>query len=193
MIRAGLTGGLASGKTSVGRILENFGCHVFHADELGHAVLAPGGEAAESVMREFGTIDRRRLAAEVFSNPERLAVLNSLVHPWVIAREERLMAEAAAKDPGGIAVVEAAILIETGGYKRYDRLILVVCTEEQQIQRAMDRDGFTREEAVARLSRQMPLSEKRNFADYVIDTSGTREITLQQTRTVYDALRSLQI
>ena len=192
MIRAGLTGGLASGKTSVGRILESFGCHVFHADELGHAVLAPGGEAAESVMREFGTIDRPKLAAEVFRNPERLALLNSLVHPWVIAREERLMAEAVAKDPGGIAVVEAAILIETGGYKRYDRLILVVCTEEQQIQRAMARDGFTREEAVTRLARQMPLSEKRNFADYVIDTSGTREITLQQTRTVYDALRSLQ-
>jgi dephospho-CoA kinase len=100
------------------------------------------------------------------------------------------MVSAAACDPDGVAVVEAAILIETGSYRRYDRIVLVVCTEEQQIERAMRRDGCTREEAEARLRRQMPLSEKRKFADYVVDTSGTKESTVEQSRRIYEALRS---
>jgi dephospho-CoA kinase len=201
MLRVGLTGGLASGKSHVGRILRDLGCHLVQADELGHAVLAPGGEAYDSVVEEFGrsvldetgAIDRRKLASLVFGNAERLAVLNSLVHPAVIRREEQLIEDAEHADPHGIAVVEAAILIETGSFRRFNRLILVVCTEEQQIQRAMSRDHCTREEAEARLKRQMPLAEKRKYADFVIDTSGTKENTAQQTREVYQALRSIEI
>ena len=97
-----------------------------------------------------------------------------------------------AVDPNAIVVVEAAIHIETGGYKRFDRLILVVCEERQQIERAMAR-GATREEAMARLASQMSLSEKRKYADYVIDTSGEKEETLRQTREVYNSLRSLKL
>ncbi len=201
MLRVGLTGGLASGKSFVGHTLAGLGCHLIQADELGHQVLARGGAAYEAVLREFGNgilsesgeIDRRRLAADVFGKPERLEALNKLVHPPVIHREEELYAEAVRKDPSGIVVVEAAILIETGSYKRFDRLILVVCTEEQQIERAMKRDGMTREEAEARLKRQMPLSEKREFADYIVDTSGTKESTIEQTRLIYESLRSIQI
>jgi dephospho-CoA kinase len=84
-------------------------------------------------------------------------------------------------------------LIETGSYKRFDRLIVAVCTEEQQLQRAVERDGFTLEEAKARLRRQLPLAEKRKYADYVIDTSGTKEVTIQQTRQVYESLRSIPV
>ena len=124
---------------------------------------------------------------------ERLSILNGLVHPCVIQMEEDLAAKALAKDPAGIVVVEAAILIETGSYKRFDRLILAFCTEEQQLQRATERDGFTLEEAKARLRRQMPLSGKRKYADYVIDTSSTKEHTVQQTRQVYESLRSIQV
>jgi dephospho-CoA kinase len=201
MLRVGLTGGLASGKSFVGRTLQEFGCHLIQADELGHAVLAGGGEAYDGVVAEFGreildeggAIDRRKLASVVFGNPERLALLNSLVHPAVIRREEQLIEEAARSDPQGIAVVEAAILIETGSFRRFNRLILVVCTEEQQIQRAMSRDHCTREEAEARLRRQMPLAEKRKYADFVIDTSGTKENTVHQTHEVYQALRSIQL
>jgi dephospho-CoA kinase len=139
-----------------------------------------------------GRIDRKQLAGYVFQNPERLEELNSIVHPAVIRREEQFIADVAAADPNAIVVVEAAILIETGSYRRFDCLILVVCSEEQQIERAMHRDGCTRREAEARLRRQMPLEEKRKFADYVIDTSGPRESTAEQARRVYEALRSMR-
>src|SRR5206468_609365 len=132
------------------------------------------------------------LALEVFANKERLLTLNRLVHPEVHKRTDEMMAAYFAADPNAIVVVEAAIHIETGGYKRFDRLILVVCEEWQQIERAMKR-GATREEAVARLKSQMPLAEKRKYADYVIDTSGTKEDTLEQTEEVYNSLRSLNL
>lgn len=197
MLRVGLTGGLASGKSFVGHALADLGCHLVDADQLGHDVLMPGAEAYEPVLREFGpgvlapdgAIDRARLAAEVFDRPERLAKLNSLVHPPVIRREEAILNEFAARDPGGIAVVEAAILIETGSYRRFDKIVVVVATPEQQIERAMGR-GLSREKALARIARQMPLEEKRKYADYVIDTSGEKENTLRQVREIYRELRA---
>src|SRR4051794_30614310 len=138
MIRVGLTGGLACGKSFVASVLERLGCRVIRADELGHQVLAPGGEAYGPVVAEFGrgilqaggTIDRKLLAAEVFSNPERLAVLNGLVHPAVFRIEDEFVRAAASADPHAIVVVEAAILIETGSFRRYDRLIVVICERE---------------------------------------------------------------
>jgi dephospho-CoA kinase len=200
MLKVGLTGGLACGKTFVGEALAGYGCLLIRADELGHAVLEPGGEAYNAVVREFGReiltsdghIDRRLLAARVFGNPERLERLNALVHPPVVRREEEQIAEFAAREPHGIAVVEAAILIETGSYKRFDKLILVTCAEEQQLERALRREGAAAEDVSARLSRQMPLAEKRKFADFVIDTSGEKPETLRQTRAVYEALRSIE-
>ena len=107
-------------------------------------------------------------------------------------REEQLIAEFAAQNPHGIAVVEAAILIETGSYHRFDRLILVTCTEEQQHERAMRREGAVDADVRARLSRQMPVAEKRKFADFVIDTSREKEDTLRQTRAVYEELRRIE-
>jgi dephospho-CoA kinase len=200
MLRVGLTGGLASGKSFVARALRDLGCYLIEADELGHQVLLPGAEAFDAVVNEFGNnildddghIDRRRLAAIVFQDPDRLKKLNSFVHPAVFSRQEHAIAEIAARDPQAIVVVEAAILVETGSYRRFDRLIVVVCSPELQIERAMKRDSATREQVLARLDRQLPLQEKIRFADYVIDTSGTKEETLKQTREVHDSLRSLE-
>ena len=200
MVKVGLTGGLACGKSFVGTALAGYGCFLIRADELGHAVLEPGGPAFDPVVREFGRgildekgwIDRRLLASHVFGDPEALARLNALVHPAVFQREEKLLAEFAAREPKGIAVIEAAILIETGRYRNFDRLILVTCTEEQQVARSMHRDGVAEAEVRARLSRQMPLEEKRKFADFVIDTSGAKEETLRQTLAVYEALRRIE-
>jgi dephospho-CoA kinase len=200
MLKVGLTGGLACGKSFVGRAFASLGCHLIEDDELGHEVLAPGGEAYDDVIREFGpgilntdrTIDRKHLAAEVFGEPERLSVLNSLVHPHVFRRQRELIDRYAKLDPHGIVVVVAAILVETGNYKSFDRLILVKCEEQQQIERAMKRDHADRAEVEARLSRQMPLAEKRKFAHFVIDTSGSKEETLRQVREVYDALRRIE-
>ena len=200
MLRVGLTGGIACGKSFVGEALASDGCFLIQADELGHEVLAPSGEAYAEVVREFGgeilaadgSIDRGHLAKLVFSNAERLARLNAIVHPAVIRREEALAAEFFAREPHGIAVVEAAILIETGSYRRFDKLILVFCAQEQQIERAMRRQGALEADIRARIGRQMPLEEKRKYADFVIDTSGTKEDTLRQTRTIYTELRRIE-
>jgi len=199
MLRVGLTGGLASGKSFVGRALADLGCLLIQADELGHQVLEPDGEAYAGVIQEFGreilnpdgTIDRRRLAARVFVSPELLQKLNSLVHPPVYARERAIEQAFAKTHPDGIAVTEAAILVETGTYRNYGRLIVAVCPEEQQITRAIARDHLTREEVLDRLRRQMPLEEKVEYADYVVNTSGTKEHTLEQVAAVYAALRSI--
>jgi dephospho-CoA kinase len=188
---------LASGKSLVGQTLAKLGCHLIKADDLGHAVIAPGGEAYGAVTAEFGggilkedkTIDRRRLGELVFERPELLAKLNALVHPAVFRREEQLMAAYEAAEPKGITVVEAAIMIETGSHRRYQKLVVAVCREEQQIERAMERDHLTREQVVARMRRQMPLAEKVHLADYVVDTSGSREQTVRQTEQVYRSLR----
>lgn len=199
MLKVGLTGGLASGKTFVGQALEELGCRVLQADEIGRQVMEPGGEAFAEILKEFGpeilapdgSIDRKRLAGIVFEDPERLAALNRLVHPWVIRRENDWLERLAEEDPRAIAVVEAAVMIEAGTHKRFDRLIVAACSQEQQIERAVQRGGMTREEALARIRRQIPLEEKIKLADFVIDTGGTREQTLQQVREVYEALRRI--
>ena len=149
-------------------------------------------EFGREILTGEGAIDRRALAARVFGDPVRLAQLNALVHPVVFRREDELIDAFAARDPNGIAVVEAAILIETGSYSRFDKLILVTCTEEQQVERALRREGAQESDIRARISRQMPLAEKRKYADFVIDTSGEKEDTLRQTRAVYDVLRRIQ-
>ena len=199
MLLVGLTGGLASGKSCIGQLLRGLGCFLIQADELGRLVSEPGGEAYDLIVAEFGPgilgpdglIDRRRLASLVFPNPESLQRLNALVHPPVRARERELQEAFERKVPHGICITEAAILIETGSYRQYDRLILAFCGVEQQIERAMARGRLTREEVLDRMRRQMPLEEKRKYADYVIDTSGSKESTVVQTQSVYNSLRSL--
>lgn len=200
MLHVGLTGGLASGKSVVGRELERLGCHVIRMDDLGHQVLAPDGEAYGPVVAAFGpsileadqSINRRALGKLVFADPAKLEQLNSLVHPAILARAGALAEAHAKAHPQAIIVTEAAIMIETGSYKSYDRLIVAACRPEQQIERALARpNALSRAEVLDRMSRQMPIEEKVKYADFVIDTSGTEESTLLQTRAVFDKLRSL--
>ena len=201
MLRVGLTGGLACGKSFVGHSLADLGCYLIEADKLGHEVMMPGAEAYDAIVQEFGPqvldsdgrINRRKLSGIVWNDAERLGKLSSLVHPPVQVREEVRMAEIARTDPRAIVVVEAAILVETGRYKCFDRLIVVTCASEQQMERALERGSYNKEEILARLNRQLPLAEKLRVADYVIDTSGAKEATLEQVRTVYDKLRSLTV
>lgn len=197
MLLVGLTGGLASGKTLVGKELARQGCHLIQADELGHRVLLPDGEAYAAVVREFGCdildgdgrINRRTLGGLVFNDPTRLAALSAIVHPAVGRLQKQIVDGLAETDPDGIVVVEAAILVETGSYRNFERLIVAVCTVEQQIARSMHRDGLSREEVMVRLSRQLPLEQKKRLANYVIDTSGLKEATIEQTREVFRSLR----
>jgi dephospho-CoA kinase len=207
MLHIGLTGGLATGKSTVGRMLSELGCYVIQMDDLGHKVIEPGGEAYASVIAHFGSeilefvagqlrIDRRRLGALVFANPAELGRLNALLHPPIRARAKAL-ADAFAKDhPDGLMVTEAAILIETKSYKEYDRLVVAACSRDQQIERAMARDDgrgghLSREEVSRRLDRQMPIEEKVKYANYIVDTSGTMEHVAQQVADLYRSLTAL--
>ncbi len=199
MIRVGLTGGYATGKSFVALAFEQLGCRVIYADKLGHAVLDPGGEAYRPVLACFGpeilnsdgTIDRRKLAAIVFGQPDMLEKLTSFVHPAVSRLELEITDRFRTEDPHAVVIYEAAILIETGRYRDYDLLIVTACDEETQIARAVKRDHATREEVLSRLAKQLPLAEKKTFADHVIDTSGTKEETIRQVREIYQELRQL--
>lgn len=198
MLKVGLTGGLASGKSFVGACLAELGAHVIQADRLGHEALERDGQGFEAVVEQFGeeildadgAIDRKALGAIVFPAPEKLEALNAIIHPIVWRRQQEFFAQVEAEDPRAIAVVEAAILIETGGYKRYDRLIVAACPPEVQIARFRAREGATEEQARARMDRQMPLAEKLPFADYVIDTTGTKDDTRRRTADVYAKLKA---
>lgn len=199
MLTVGLTGGYATGKSFVAHELERLGCSVISADRLGHQVLQPGGEAYEPAVREFGpeilapdgSIDRKKLGAIVFSSPEALQRLSGFVHPAVIRIEEEMLIRFERQNPRGIAVIEAAILIETGRYRRFDRIILTVCDQETQICRGVVRDGLTREQVLGRIARQMPLEEKRPYAHYLIDTSGPKEATASRIGEVYRELNAI--
>ena len=193
MLKVGLTGGLASGKSFIGRLFAEWGAHVIQADQLGHATLAPDGEAYRAVVEEFGdsilahdgSIDRGKLGRIVFADSERLAKLNSLVHPHVFRRQRKFFDDLAREHPDAVGVVEAAILIETGGRARCDRIVLAWCPPEVQIARFVDREHGTEDDARARMARQMPLADKIPYADYLIDTSGAKAETRERAREVY--------
>jgi dephospho-CoA kinase len=199
MLKVGLTGGYATGKSLVARELERLGCHLIYADELGHVVLEPDREAYAATVETFGrgilnpdgTINRNKLGEIVFASPEMLAKLSGFVHPAVIRLEEQMLREFQVQDPRGIVVVEAAILIETGRAAVFDRVILTSCDEDTQIARAMKRDHATREQVLARVGKQLPLNEKKRHAHYVVDTSGPKEETARQVERVYRELREL--
>jgi dephospho-CoA kinase len=199
MLKVGLTGGYASGKSFVAAELERLGCFLIYADALGHAALQPEGAAYRPTVDYFGpeilmpdgSIDRKKLAAAVFPSPELLDKLSGFVHPAVRQKEEELMAGFAAREPKGIAIVEAAILIETGRYSDFDKLILTACDLETQVTRGMHRDKLPREQVMARIEKQMPLEAKKRYAQYVIHTDGPKQDTLRQVETVFLDLRQL--
>ena len=196
MLRVGLTGSIATGKSFVSKVLAELGCHLIDADETAREVVAPGSPALREVAQEFGsevlnddgTLDRAKLGTIVFGDPARLQKLNGILHPYIIAKQDERLREWEAVDPEAIAVVDAALMIESGGYKRFDRLIVVHCDEEVQLQRLMARNNLTREEAERRIGTQMPQSEKMKFADYLIDTTDGFQSARLQTTAVYESL-----
>jgi dephospho-CoA kinase len=200
MLRVGLTGSIGVGKSFVSGVLAERGCRVLDADETAREVVALNSPALRDVVVKFGTdilksdgtLDRSRLGALVFADSEKRATLNSILHPYIIAQQDQRLREWEAVDPNGIAVVDAALMIESGGYKRFDKLIVVHCRDEVQVQRVMARNNLSREEAERRIAAQMPQEEKKKFADYLIDTSDGFEATRKQTEDVYDELRAAQ-
>jgi len=202
MLRVGLTGGIGCGKSTVAAMMSELGCHVLNADRMAHALIAPGEPAYDEIRRQFGpnvlaadgSIDRARLAAVVFADAAKLASLNAIVHPGVLRELDRELERLSRIDPHGVAVIEAALLIESGYNQRLDRLVLVTCTREQQLERltnpAFGR-AMSREQAEKRIAAQMPLEEKRKLAHDEIDCSGSLEYTKRQVRMLVEQFRQM--
>ena len=197
MLRVGLTGSIAAGKSFVSGVLAELGCRVLDADETARQGVEPGSPAlreviagfGDSVIKSDGTLDRAALGALVFADADKRATLNSILHPFIIAQQDERLREWEAVDPDGIAVVDAALMIESGGYKRFDKLIVVHCRAEVQLERLMTRDKLNRAEAEKRIAAQMPQEEKKKFADYLIDTSDGFEAARRSAVEVYGKLR----
>ena len=197
MLTIGLTGGIASGKSVVARILQQMGCAVIEADLVAHEFLKSSHPVSCEIVTEFGPqildangeIDRKKLGEIVFADPQKLSRLNALTHPHVLREIGRLLADLAQQGTD-IAVVVAALHIESGFYKTFDRLAVAWCTRDQQLARLISR-GCTREEAERRIASQLPLDEKRRLADDLIDCSQTIEHTEKQVRDLFARWKTL--
>ena len=194
----GLTGGIATGKSTVSALLRQLGCEIIDADLLAREVVEPGRPAWTTIVAEFGqdvvtgdgALDRKRLGAIVFANPERRRRLEAITHPAIRERFQARLGELAEHGFTGIVVFDAAVMIESGNYKNMDRLVVVVTDEPTQMARLRGRDGTDDAEGRRKIASQMPLAEKAKLADYVIDNSGDRHATAEQVRRVFAALMS---
>ena len=197
MLRVGLTGSIATGKSFVSSVLRELGCLVIDADRTARDVVALGSEGLAAVVKRFGpdilepdgTLNRAKLGARVFGDEAQRLALNTILHPLIIARQNEQLSEWEKIHPDGIAVVDAALLIESGSYKRFSKLIVVFCEPEVQLRRLMARDGLTRSEAELRIASQLSQEAKMRLADYTIDTSGSFAETRKRTELVYNQLR----
>jgi dephospho-CoA kinase len=199
MLRVGLTGSIAVGKSFVSGVLAELGCHVLDADEVARRVVERGAEGLRAVVEAFGewvlrsdgTLDRARLGEVVFRDESKRKLLNSLLHPLIIAEQDALLRRWEEEDPRGIGVVDAALMIESGRHERFDKLIVVHCRPEVQLKRLMQRNNISSDEAERRVAAQMPQEEKLRHADFAIDTSGSFDDARGQTVEVFNALQEL--
>jgi dephospho-CoA kinase len=207
MLRVGLTGGIASGKSVVGEMFVHLGAELIEADRIAHELMQPGQTVYAEVVRQFGleilnpdgSVNRPRLAEAAFGRPgskkkSRVKELNELVHPAVLARQEQWMDEVGARDPGAVAIVEAALILEAGAKKQFQRLIVVTCGDEQRVERLAARLKLdletARREVERRMAAQWPDEKKITAADYVIDNSGSLDSTSAQVRNVFQKLKA---
>jgi dephospho-CoA kinase len=192
----GLTGGIATGKSTVDVVLRDLGAVIIDADVLAREVVEPGEPALAEIAAEFGPtvlgpdrrLDRKALGAIVFADPERRRTLEAMTHPRMRERLLRRIDELTAEHFRGLVFYDAAVLIESGSHLMMDRLVVVIADEPTQIARLMARDGIDRDEALRKIKSQMPLAEKAKLADYVIDNSGDPITSEVEVRRVYQAL-----
>ena len=206
MLKVGLTGGIASGKSVVGEMFVALGAHLVQADSISHQLMQPGEKVYYEVIAHFGrdilnpdgTVNRSKLAEAAFgkapsATASRIEELNRIVHPAVIRAQEEWMEKIGRQDPNAVAIVEAALIIEAGAAKRFDRLIVVTCSDEQRVARFAARQKLpleaARKEVARRMAAQLPEAEKIKAADFVIDNSGSLDRTREQVRQVWQRLR----
>lgn len=199
MLKVGLTGSIAVGKSFVCERFRELGCHIHDADQSAREVVAIGTPGLSAIVDAFGrdvlqadgSLDRKRLGAIVFADREKRSLLNSIVHPLVFAEQDRWLTAVELDDPDGIAIIDAALMIESGGYKRFSKIIVVWCEPTIQLQRLIKRDGIDEHAARERIAAQMPQEEKKAFADFLIDTSGGKSEVIATVDQVFDQLRKI--
>ena len=199
MLKVGLTGSIAVGKSFVCDVFRDLGCHVLDADVTAREVVDKGSEGLRRIVEEFGSevlsangsLDRKKLGAIVFGDESKRQLLNSIVHPLVIEKQNGWISEREVEDPDGIAIVDAALMIESGGYKRFDKLIVVWCRPDIQLARLVKREGLSQQDAEMRIASQMSQEQKKEFADFLIDTSDGFESARAQVVESYNLLRHL--
>ena len=199
MLKVGLTGSIAVGKSTVCNIFRDLGCYVIDADRTARDVVAKGTDGLRQIVAAFGDdvlagggeLDRAKLGSIVFADEAKRSKLNAIVHPLVIAEQDRLLNEAAKAGKADIAIVDAALMIESGSYRRFAKLIVVWCRPEIQLDRLMRRDGLSQAAAEQRIAAQMTQEEKKRYADMLIDTSGTLDDTHRETVSVFEQMTKL--
>lgn len=193
MLVAALTGGIATGKSVVARILGQKGCYIQNADLIAHELMSPGGEIWKDLVEHFGQailkesqeIDRQKLGGIIFRDQAERDYLNRLTHPRILEKVRQTIRELEQRGGYDIYITEAALVIEAGFHKFYDRLILTHCRLEVQVERLCRRDGISPEQALQKIKAQGPAEDKIPLAHYLIDTSGSLEETIEQTEQVY--------
>jgi dephospho-CoA kinase len=196
----GLTGGIGSGKSTASRFFRDLGVHIVDADEIARAVVKPMSWCWKEIVEIFspdilqtsGELDRRKLAGIIFADPEKKRALEGIVHPCIADEVDRGVAELCAAYPDGIIMVDAALMIEVGRYKKFEKIIVVFADEETQVRRIMERDLIGRNDAFLRIAGQMPLAEKIGYADYVIDNNGAPETTKAEVERLYAELEKIR-
>ena len=199
MLKVGLTGSIAVGKSFVLEIFRESGAFALDADLTAREVVAPGTIGLAKIVENFGAdvlqpdgaLNRLKLGAVVFGDETKRQLLNSIVHPLVIESQNDWLAKCEQANPQGIAVIDAALMIESGGYRRFEKLIVVWCEPALQLQRLIIRNNLAEAEAIKRINSQMPQDEKKRYADFLIDTSGGFEDTRRQTIEIYERLKIL--
>jgi len=199
MLKVGLTGSIAVGKSFVCSMFRELGCDVLDADQTARDVVLPGtvglkkitDHFGNDILKENGELDRAKLGAIVFADRDSREMRNSIVHPLVFEAQDCWFTDREAKNPDGIAIVDAALMIESGGYKRFTKLIVVWCEPAIQLKRLMARDAISEAEARRRIDAQMPQDEKKKYADFLIDTSNGYEDTRRQAAEIFERLNVL--
>ncbi len=201
MLIVGLTGGVASGKTTVSRVLKEEGAYILDADQMARELVQPHTPAwkklvkalGKDILREDGSVHRKKLADKVFTNLRQRKLLNQILHPRIRKEMERRAKEIGQKDPEAVVVIDAALLVELGDHRKMDKLIVVTSTQKKQIERLKERDGISSEEALRIFSSQMPVEDKVKLADFVIPNKGSLQETKKKTREVYKELRNVVV
>jgi dephospho-CoA kinase len=199
MLKVGLTGSIAVGKSYVCEVFRNLGAFVLDADQTAREVVAPDTKGLKAIVGKFGTeilqpngeLDRIKLGGVVFADERKRQLLNSIVHPLVFEKQNEWLRTRELENPNAICIIDAALMIESGGFKRFDKLIVVWCDAEIQLQRLMLRNKLSAEEAAKRIKPQMPQEEKKRYADFLIDTSEGFGSAKKQTEEIFAQLELL--